>query len=444
MPQRHMSAADVAWLHMDRPDNLMVVNVVLEFDGTLDLGALDQLLRDRLLPRFPRFSQKVVDRPFGRPRFRTDRHFDIRHHLRVVQLPAPAGDAELQRYVSLQMSRALPRDRSPWEMHVIEGRPEGTAVLCRIHHCVADGVALARVLLSLADESDDLPSGSVGIVTRTQRRLGALIGPARHPDQLAASSRQALRRAPALARTLAKELLLSHEARTLFGAPTAVPKQALWTAPIDLAHLRDAAHRHQATVNDVMLASVAGALRRYMVLQDEPPTDLRAMVPFNLRDITAPLPRDLGNRFGLVTVTLPVATPSAPDRIRQVHAAMTQLKFSPEPRVSYGILSAVGLTTPRLERRLVQFFADRATAVITNVPGPGERVSFGGVQIRRVIGWGPRSGAQSLGVAVFSYAGEVIVGFVVDPAVVTHPDLLLHAFEVEVADLLNAQHLEVV
>jgi diacylglycerol O-acyltransferase / wax synthase len=442
MPQR-LSPADVAWLHMDRPDNLMVVNVVLEFDGALDLGLLDQLLRDRLLPRFPRFSQKVVDRPFGRPRFRSDGHFDIRHHLRVVQLPAPAGDAELRRYVSLQMSRALPRDRSPWEMHVIEGRPDGTAVLCRIHHCVADGVALARVLLSLADESDDLPSGHLGIVARTQRALGALTGPALHPDHLAKSSRQALRRTPALARTLAKELLLSTEARTLFGAPTDVPKHALWTAPINLAQLREAAHRHGATVNDVMLASVAGALRRYMVLQDEQPTDLRAMVPFNLRDITAPLPSHLGNRFGLVTVTLPVATREAADRIHRVHAAMAQLKTSPEPQVSYGILSAVGLTTPRMERRLVQYFADRATAVITNVPGPAERVSFGGVQIRRVIGWGPRSGGQSLGVAVFSYAGEVIVGFVVDAAVVTHPELLLHAFESEVTELLSA-HLAVV
>jgi diacylglycerol O-acyltransferase / wax synthase len=438
MSRRQMTAADVAWWHMDRPDNLMVVNVVLEFDGTLDLGALDELLRERLLPRFPKFSMKIVDHHLGRPRWREDRHFDIRRHLRVVQLPSPAGDAELQRYVSVQMGRPLSPDRSPWEMHIIEGLDEGTAVLCRIHHCVADGVALGRVLLSLADESDDLPGDDAGTIARAGHAVAALIDPALHPSRLLESTRRAVAQVPAYARTLAKELLLTPDARTIFRAPTGVAKHALWTEPIPLGELRDAAHRYDATVNDVLLASVAGALRRYGVLQDEAPVDVRAMVPYNLRDLAEPLPRHLGNRFGLLTVTLPVGADQVVERVRRVHDDMAQIKASPEGGVSYGILGVVGHTTRRIERHLVQFFADRATAVITNVPGPPVRVSFGGVPIRRVIGWGPRSGSQSLGVALFSYDGEVIVGFVADAAVFTHPDLLLRAFTAEINDLLAA------
>ena len=148
-----MPAADAAWLHMDRPANPMVVNSVIWFDEALDWELVKGVISRRIVDQFPRFRRRVGD-PLGRaPRFEDDSEFDIEQHLHRLALPAPGDQAALQDLVSDLITPPLDPTRPLWHAYLIEGFGDGCAILFRIHHCIADGIALARVMLSLTDAS---------------------------------------------------------------------------------------------------------------------------------------------------------------------------------------------------------------------------------------------------------------------------------------------------
>lgn len=442
MSRQEMSAADAAWLHMDRPTNLMVVNSVLVYDEPMDRDKIVEVLTERLIEPFPRFRQRVAEPrwPLARPAWEDDPHFSIDRHLISARLPEPGGDAELQDYVSRQMGMPLDHNRPLWEMHLIDGYQDGAATLTRMHHAIADGIALARLLFSLTDGAPDAPiaddvddHGHRSLLDAALHEGLELVGLVGHPPRITS----ALRRAPSVAATLAKELFLLPDARTAFTGRNGITKRAAWTRPIPLERVKAAAHASGATVNDLMLAAVSGALRHYLQQRGSPVHDLRAMVPFNLRPLDEPLPRDLGNRFGLVFLSLPLTVGDPDERVVEVHRRMNAIKASPEGAVSYGVLGLIGLTAPQVERTVVSFFASKATGVMTNVPGPREPVSLAGVPVRRVLPFVPRSGDISLGISIFSYAGEITVGFSTDAGLAPDPERIIEAFEHELAGYLE-------
>src|SRR5229473_3339815 len=149
-----MASIDAAWLGMEDPTNLMMVTGVLALAGPVDRKRL-RLLLDRRLKPFGRFHQRVV-RPRSRgnlPHWEVDEHFEIENHLSHVALRAPRGDAELRDVISDLMSVPLDFSKPLWHMHVIDGYKGGSVVLARVHHSIADGIALVRVMLSLTDSS---------------------------------------------------------------------------------------------------------------------------------------------------------------------------------------------------------------------------------------------------------------------------------------------------
>ena len=149
-----MTAVDAAWLHMDRPVNTLVVNAVLYFDDRLDDDLVRAAVVDRLLAHHPRFAQRVDDH--GRRAWWVDvPDFDPMAHVTRERLPEPADHDVLMRRVSELASTPLPHDRPLWQLYVLDGYRGGTALVARMHHCIADGVALFRVLLSLSDEAQD-------------------------------------------------------------------------------------------------------------------------------------------------------------------------------------------------------------------------------------------------------------------------------------------------
>ncbi len=159
------------------------------------------------------------------------------------------------------------------------------------------------------------------------------------------------------------------------------------------------------------------------------------MVPFNLRPLDQPLPRELGNRFGLVYLTLPVGIDDPMERLIEVHSGMDAIKHSPEGVLSYGILGVIGLTPPQIEQRLLDIFAKKTTAVMTNVPGPREPLYFAGTELAGVIGWVPAAGTIGIGMSIFSYNGGVTVGFQVDPGLVPDPETIIADYQREVSGL---------
>jgi WS/DGAT/MGAT family acyltransferase len=156
-----MSPVDTAWLRMEELSNQMTITAVLTVGAPLAMTDLRRVLRERFL-LFDRFRQRVRrGRSYRRPRWEPDPDFDLDRHLHAVRLPAPAGKAELQKRASALMSRPLDFSRPLWQFYLIENYAEGAALIARLHHCIADGFTLVRVLLSLTDRAPDAPPGGV-------------------------------------------------------------------------------------------------------------------------------------------------------------------------------------------------------------------------------------------------------------------------------------------
>lgn len=453
MTQTHaMAHADAAWLRMDRPTNLMIITSALWFDQPLDEERLTATILSRLVERYPRFRQRVRE-GVGGARWEDDPDFDVRLHLHHLALPAPGDREALARVVGDLMAEPLDRSRPLWAIHLLDGYAgEGCALVVRMHHAIADGIALARVMLELADAPGGAaapvaPLGpehqprvrlpfeaaareAAGVVRLAARETARTL---RHPLHLGELAREGVADAQALSRFLLAPTERTHPLHDELGAV----QRVAWSRPVPLTLVKALGHDQGATINDVLVACIAGAVRRHLERAGMPLDDVHAMVPFNLRPLDEPLPRDLGNRFGLVLLDLPVATGDARVRLRRAAGRMRKIKHSREGAVSYGILGAMGHAPTAVEALAVDVFSSKATMVLTNVPGPREPVTLAGVPLRGVLVWAPCSGAVGMSVSIFSYAGEVTVGFMVNGRLVEDPQTLVADFEATLAELAD-------
>lgn len=432
-----MSHADAAWLRMDRPTNLMVVNSLMWFAAPVAQESLETVLTDRLLERFRRFRQRVVD-DHG-IWWEDDADFDLSRHLHRLVLPDPGGRSELETLVASYLTVPLDHTRPLWALYVIDDYEGGTALFFRMHHCIADGIALTRVLLSLTDDGEQYAGVSTDGPGEHHGLLTALASGAAHEvRQTLTHPRHLLDLAAAGvddARAVAKLLLLPPDGR-FWGRRTGLDKQVTWSDPIPLDRIKQAGRATGTTINDVLLAAVAGALRTDRARAGGPVRDVRVVVPFNLRALDQPLPSGLGNEFGLVYLDLPLAGPTPQDRLEAMSRRMAAIKGSAEGIVSYGILDLVGQAPPVAEKVAVEVFAAKASAVMTNVAGPREPVTLAGKTLRGTIGWVPMSGTIGLGVSIFSYAGDVVIGLAVDRLQVRDPQLLMRDILAELDELV--------
>ena len=440
MTTRHaMTTADAAWLHMDRPTNLMIINSVLWFEEPLDWERARSVLVERIVGPFPRFSQLVHEGGvLGGPSWDDDPAFDVDNHLHRYALPAPGDQAVLQEVVGDLIVRPLDRSRPLWEMVLLEGYGGGDALLVRMHHCIADGIALARVMMSLTD-LDGEPLGFAAHAGGPHRsRAGTLVGlagaavheayeTAVHPNHAKALALHAA----SDARTLSKLLLPGTETPSSLKGEQHIRHAVAWSPPVGLATIKAAGQALEATVNDVVVAAVAGAVGRLLRESDEHPERLHAMVPFNLRPLDEPLPPELGNRFGIVLLELPVGLEDPIARVRDVHSQMRAIKRSNEGALSYAVLQALGRTPVELAGLFVDYTSAKATMVLTNVPGPKRTVSFAGTPLAGVLAWAPCSGSVAMSVSVYSYAGKVTVGFLTDAGRMAEPARLVEHFRSE-------------
>jgi WS/DGAT/MGAT family acyltransferase len=199
--------------------------------------------------------------------------------------------------------------------------------------------------------------------------------------------------------------------------------------------VKEVAHQNDATVNDVLVAAMTGALREHLERRGSLVDQIRAFVPFNLRPLDRPLPAALGNKFGLVALPLPVGARTAAARLRKVKQHMDAIKDSPEGVISYGVLEAMGHTPLKVESAILDLFSAKGTTVITNVPGPREPVYLAGTPVGAVAVWAPTSGSVSMSVSIFSYNGQVTVGVMADAGLVPDPEALVDGFQSELEAL---------
>ncbi|HEY3358011.1 MAG TPA: WS/DGAT domain-containing protein, partial [Polyangia bacterium] len=423
LPREPMSHVDAAWLRMDTPENLMIITGLLQFEEPLGVDDLVAMLEERLL-RHERFTQRAVPArvPLARPQWELDLDFDLRNHVHRVALKGPDQRRALEDLVGQLMGTPLHRGRPLWEVHLVERFEGGSALIVRIHHSVGDGIALVRLLLGLADGKDAAPPPQVGV----------RVPPASHLWQWAKD------RLTDVA-TLGKMLILPADRRTLLRAPLGRRKLAAFSDPLALAQVKSIAAAASGTVNDVLAACVAGALRRYLRGRGSLPKDLaiRALVPVYVLE-GGPRAGSLGNHFGLVFLPLPVGIEDPLERLRSVKRAMDAIKCSSEALVALAVLDVTGATSTEVERIVIDVFTRKASLLMTNVPGPRERVLLAGRRIRGLMFWAPTSGHLGLSVSVLSYGGEVRLMASGDARLLPDPRELTDGFVAELAALQQA------
>ncbi len=448
-----MSNVDAAWLGMDSPENLMMVTGVLRLDEELDRPRLVEVIGHRLLAAYPKFSMRPLPSgsPFEQPVWTDDPDFDLSRH--VLDAGEVRGDEGLADLVSGLLGRPLDMRHSPWQFHLVTlpasaDGPATSALVARLHHCIADGIALASVLLSLTDDDPDVPADEGRPASsRDPRRPGLRsrltegsrdLAPVAGVDPLSPRSlRQAVDAATFGWQVLSTGvglLLANRDPRTRLSGRLGTAKVAAWSRPLELAMTKRIAAALGVTVNDVLLAVTAGALRRHLTGHGETAHDLRVFVPVDLRR-GEPVPPSLGNKFGIVFVKLPVSVADPLERVARVHERMTRRKASAQAASTFAILAVVGALPSWAHRLAVRVLGAKSSAIVTNVPGPTRPVYLAGSRVTRVTFWVPQAGSVGLGVSLLSYAGEVTVGVAADCNLVPEPAGLVAAAEAELDEL---------
>lgn len=406
-----MSPVDGAWLRMDSPTNPMVINAVLLLEGAVPHVEIERLLRERLLPH-PRFRRRAVSSavPLYPSRWEEDPHFDLATHLHHVAVPSPGDEGALAELIGDIMSSPLDHDRPLWQVHHVEGMASGSVLIARVHHAVGDGVALVKLLIGLTDEGPKKAPPKVGLTGKGAHDL-----------------KEYAMLAGAKAVSLAKMLALSADPRGPLKGPLGVRKKVAWSRPFDVEAIKRAAHARSAKLNDIVVATVAGAIKTYLDTHGSEQGSLRALVPVYVPKHAQGA--EMGNHFGLVFLQMPIGPASLEGRIVEAKRAMDDLKRAPDALVAMTVLGAMGLASEGIERIGINIFTKKASMLLTNVPGPAEALHLLGRRLSSVLVWAPVSGDVALGVSMMSYAGSMRMGVSADARVVADPRSIVTAFE---------------
>lgn len=459
MKREPLSKVDTAWLRMEQPSNLMMITGVVGLDKNASYDRLIETIRQRFLA-FRRFRQKAAITPSG-AFWEFDSEFEIRGHVRRVALPGLADQAELEEYVSDLASTALDPSRPLWQFHFVENFTEGPVVVMRIHHCYADGIALVQVFLSLTDSSPqgDALTANPEKWKRSRAKESTifqrLLEPAREGvDSLVhfmsrlfdeavlllnepEKTGRYLTEMGELVRELSNALTLPNDPKTLFKKKLGVRKRVAWAEPIALEEVAAVSKALGCTVNDVLISAVTGALRSYMLEEGESlsaSAEIRATVPVNLRPLEHA--RELGNHFGLVFLTLPISVANPLERLYCVNERMNELKASKQAVMAFGLLAALGMSPSAVQKPALDLLSDKASMVLTNVPGPAEPLYLAGGKVQDMMFWVPQSGKLGVGVSILSYDRKVFFGLIVDRRLIADPGRIIKKFKPELEKLM--------
>jgi len=427
---QRLSVQDAGFLYLEHaglPQHLAIVAVaeggpLHDPEGRLRADAVRGELAGRL-ELVPRLRQRVLSPRVGQglPLWVDDPGFDLANHVRAVQVPAPGGQRELLGLCDELCLRLLDRAQPLWELWLVAGLANGrVGLVLKLHHSLADGLAavqLAGVLLGGTVDAPGpvapwqprpAPSGSALFADNLRGRsaaLAAALARLRHPGTLTAQVR-ILAGASRMVRDGRRPSRRSPLRQPVGG------RRRLVVVRARLAVVKDVAHGHHGTVNDVLLAAVAGGLRALLQARGVrvEGLTLRASVPVALRAAAAGAA--LGNRVGLMVVPLPMDEPDPLQRLQHITQATTQRKHRPDvlaslrPVGSLTILRA--LNRYSRHQHLVDLF-------VTNVPGPQLPLFLLGARLLEVFPVVQVAGNVPLSVAVLSYDGQLNIGIQSDP-----------------------------
>ena len=488
-----MTKVDTAWLRMDCDANLMMIIGVWQLSPGVKYAAVCERIENTLL-RYDRFRQRVLE-DAGGATWVEDRNFDLRNHVVLEKLPKVAKGHQqeaLQDRVATLATQRLDPKRPLWQVHLIEDYTgpdgaRGSAMIVRIHHCIADGIALISVTMSLVDggvapparvaKSTDGKSAAKNVVESAEdwivdtllkpftdisvkalgavgdgaaRSLGLLGDPKSIKDGIEKGFQKGVQKGIEGSIDLARVLyqlasdsaalaLMPDDSKTRLKGKPGGKKKVAWCQPIPLEDVKAVGKALNCSVNDVLLSCVAGALGEYLKSHGDDVTgqEIRAMVPVNLRPLDADgsQAHKLGNRFGLAPLVLPIGLENPVERVYEVRKRMSALKGSYQPLLAFSLLAVAGLLIKPAQDMMLNLFSRKTTAVMTNVPGPRDKLKFCGATLEQSMFWVPQSGDVGLGVSILSYGGGVQFGVITDSLLCAEPQQIIDEFLPEFARL---------
>jgi WS/DGAT/MGAT family acyltransferase len=456
-----LSSLDSSFLRVETPTAHMHVGWLSTLElpqgaAQLDVAALVEQLAGRL-HLAPRFRQRLVQAPLSlaEPSWEDDPDFYLLRHVSVVNEPH-VSRRDLAALTDAFLSEQLPRDRPLWSLMVVPSCGAGrAAVVGKVHHAMVDGIAAVELGMLLFDMSPDAPPG-----------VPALWEPAPGPggpvklllDSLADSALDQFRAARQVARLglspgtglrvadNVRRAAMSLASDVLRPAPPSVlnvaigPRRRLVRHGVALSRLNALRRGRELTLNDVVLAVCAGALRRLMLQAGERPHDLRVMVPVNMR--AAGDDSSHGNRISFAFVELPVSEPVPALRLERVHDAMTELKRSGKIAGTDLLLRSAGTLPEPFKRRAAQLAASPRlyNLTISNVPGPRFPLYAAGARVRSVYPVIPIPDGHALSFGVMTYDERVHFSAYVDPDALPRAGRLAIMLEDTIEELGSASH----
>jgi WS/DGAT/MGAT family acyltransferase len=460
-----LTGLDASFLHLEDDSTHMHVAGIMTFDGSPPHydDIVDAI--EARLHLVPRYRQKLAFVPFGqgRPRWVDDPHFNLRYHVRLTALPEPGSEEQLRRLAGRVFSQALDRDKPLWELWVVEGLDGGErfAICSKTHHALVDGVSGVDIASVLFDTRPD-PSGPPRDPDRRRwlpqpapssaQLLGeALVERATMPAEIVRGARALLRAPRRIARAAAGSVVglgamawagLSPAPPTPYNTTVGPHRRFTWVR-MELADVKAIKDSLGGTVNDVMLAIVAGGLSRHLHRRgaQEEGMELKAMVPVSIRADDAR--GALGNQVAAVMAPLPVGSEEPVTRYELIHHAMDEVKRSGQAVGAKALTDLTDLTSfapPNIVSQASRIAVGRRwfNLVVTNVPGPQFPLYLLGREMQDMIPMVPLAPNQALGVAIMSYNGRIDFGLVGDYDVLYDLDDLAADFEIALAELAAA------
>lgn len=440
-----LSALDASFLYLESPRTPMHVGSVSVFDGRVRIDELQAVTLERM-QLVPRFRKRVVAPPLrlGLPYWVDDADFDVRHHVRLASLPGPGSPGQLRELTSQLHMELLDRSRPLWEIWLVDGLADGrVAVVEKMHHALVDGVSGVDVAMATLDIGPEVahpgpwtwqPEGRPSLlglvkdaaVDAITRPAAALARRARDPRRLARDTARLVR---GLRASPPNELLAP---RCSLNQPIGASRM-LDTVSLPLADVKAVGRAAGTKANDVLLACVAGGLRRLFEERGEAVDGLRphALVPVSLRTEDQRL--GLGNQVSAMIVPLPVDVADPGDRLRAVMSTTKRLKENDAAAVSAALLGAVdSWPLPAVLPTLVAPLVHRqplVNVVVTNVPGPPVPLFMLGAPMVESTPVVPLARNLDVSIGILSYLGEIRFGLFADTK--TCPDVHVLAEGIE-------------
>lgn len=445
--REEMSNVDRAWLRMEHPSNLMMVTSLLTTKEKVDYDDLVALLSDRLM-QFDRFRQKVTyKRGFLEEIYWEDvPDFDPSSHVSRTSIENKKPRKELQDLVGTLMSTPLDYEKPLWHITMVDNVHQGTGLIIRLHHCIADGNALVRVLLSMMSntkvkvlqrkpkKNEEQPSFldpitdvvlNVWVAAETLVKFSYNV--ITSPFKVFTWAKMAMEGSV----SLGKLVFRWPDPNTILKQQLQNKKLAAWSGEIDLEEIKEIRKHARTTINDVIVAAAAGSLRSYLQTrgEDTDGMNIRAAIPVDIRRRNDGF--DLGNKFGLVFLSLPVGLDDTKERLIEQKKRMDELKNSPEAFVSFLVLKSMGAAPKEIEDLVISIIGTKTSLVLTNVPGPKHPVYIAGTEIDNIMFWVPQAGRVGLGISVISYNNKVRIGVATDAQIIPDPEKIIAGFEQE-------------